>query len=250
MDRNRVDAPMHAPRAMGLPPAVARIFEKADRLEPLFAHRAQKGKRLGPLPPQPIFPERIDLESRPPRHRGASWDFQGEDSPGKTASDEQEALEATREAELFSQSYPHPSFLEGPPVPMAMRMVPQPPMGSRSPRKQRVARSDVLAEMVYSAPVVPGLQLWPRKRRPLSLPRRTVDARAQASTDASNAGGQTARKRPGLTFREKEAQRSQTQAAVTEDLVAQVIESAVGHFICDNLLTLGFDDGLDLIEPV
>ena len=38
------------------------------------------------------------------------------------------------EAELFSQSYPHPSFLEGPPVPMAMRMVPQPPMGSRSPR--------------------------------------------------------------------------------------------------------------------
>lgn len=38
------------------------------------------------------------------------------------------------EVELFSQSYPHPSFLEGPPVPMAMRMAPQPPMGSRSPR--------------------------------------------------------------------------------------------------------------------
>eukprot|EP00435_Cladocopium_sp_Y103_P071693 s675_g38.t1 len=38
--------------------------------------------------------------------------------------------------------------------------------------------------------------------------------------------------------------------AYHQDLVAQVIESAVGHFICDNLLTLGFDDGLDLIEPV
>eukprot|EP00434_Breviolum_minutum_P004061 symbB.v1.2.003575.t1/scaffold204.1/size273638/24 len=243
MDRNR-DAPMNAPRAMGLPPAVARIFEKADRLEPLFAHRAHKGKRLGPLPQQPLFPEPIDLEMRPPRQRGPSWDFQGEGSPGKTA------LEA-REVELFSQSYPHPSFLEGPPVPMAMRMAPQPPMGSRSPRKQRVGRSDVLAEMVYSAPVVPGLQLWPRKRRPLSLPKR--DARPQASPRDADASGGPARKRPGLSQREKmerEAQRSQTHAAVTEDVVAQVIQSAVGNFLCDNLLNLGFEDGFDLVEPV
>jgi len=49
---------------------------------------------------------------------------------------------------------------------------------------------------------------------------------------------------------EREAQRSQTHAAVTEDVVAQVIQSAVGNFLCDNLLDLGFEDGFDLVEPV
>lgn len=245
---------MHAPRAMGLPPAVARIFERADRLEPLFAHRSHKSNRIGPLPMQmPMFPESIDLESRPPRQRGRSWDFRsgdsGEGSPGrKPTGDEHEVLESTREAELFAQSYPHPSFLEGPPVPMAMRMAPPPPMGSRSPRQQKVARSDVLAEMVYSAPVVPGLP-WPRKRMAISSPRRAIDARAQAlqKDGASSSGGP---KRKVLSPPFTEAQKRRTHAAVTEDVLSQVIESALGHFVCDNLIGLGLDDGYDVVDPV
>jgi len=222
---------MHAPRAV-LPPAVARIFERADRLEPLFAHRAHKGQRLGPLPQAPSFPEPIDLESRPPRQRGRSWDFRGDQSPELQPSPRDEELEATGH-ELFSNSYPHPSFQ------------PQPPPG-RSPRSQKAARSARLAQMVYSAPVVPGLPVWPRKRRPQSLPRhrdRSADARPrEANKEAATAhpGGLTARKpapprerRPPRTQREKEEQ-AKMHMALTKETVSSVLNSAFASFVSES----------------
>mmetsp|Transcript_12009 Transcript_12009/g.22629 ORF Transcript_12009/g.22629 Transcript_12009/m.22629 type:complete len:238 (+) Transcript_12009:2-715(+) len=230
-----------------MPPALTRIFERVDRLEPLFAHRAQKGKRLGPLlhhAPPPSFPDAIiDLESRPPRQRGSSWEYRGGDqSPSPRARpDDLEVLEP-RGHGAFSQSYPHPAF--------------SPPPGPRSPRKQGAGSSAVLAETVYGAPVVPGIPpVWIRKRRPQTLPRRerSNDARAKEAR-----GGQKPQKpaqppdkpRPGATRWEREAEKKQVHEVVIQEMLSEVVQGTLDAFIGENLESLSDDGASEAFEVV
>eukprot|EP00930_Biecheleria_cincta_P102610 TRINITY_DN94392_c0_g1_i1.p1 TRINITY_DN94392_c0_g1~~TRINITY_DN94392_c0_g1_i1.p1 ORF type:complete len:285 (+),score=46.73 TRINITY_DN94392_c0_g1_i1:64-918(+) len=177
---------------IGLPPAVARIFERSERVEPLLAHRGLAkhvgSRRLEPLlvrSPPPGFPA-DDL-----RNHGRSGDARGiefsdrlsprwDDSPGpspRLAADD-------RVDNLFG--------LE--PLPMSVRPRPPPGPKPKASRARMVYSSTELAENVYLAPVVPGLAR-PAKRRP-HRPRKAESRAAVEVHPAPSPVGQAARPLP------------------------------------------------------
>eukprot|EP00931_Biecheleriopsis_adriatica_P074595 TRINITY_DN48621_c0_g1_i1.p1 TRINITY_DN48621_c0_g1~~TRINITY_DN48621_c0_g1_i1.p1 ORF type:complete len:269 (-),score=38.81 TRINITY_DN48621_c0_g1_i1:52-858(-) len=137
--------------AYGLPPAVARIFERTERVEPLLAHRGlgkhPGSKRLSPLLAAhsssiPTLPEPVDMESR----RGRSFDALARRGADRSYYAEASDAEETQPGSVSPMPRPPP----GPP-------------GARPVRKSFV-RSATLAGSVYNAPIVPGLP--PVKKRP------------------------------------------------------------------------------------
>lgn len=269
----------------GLPPAVARIFERSERVEPLLAHRGLAkhvgSRRLEPLlvrsPPPGLPTDDLRKHGRSGDARGIEisdklsprWDDNPSPSPRLVVDDKGDNLLGHE--------------------PMPFRPRPPPGPKPKASRARMVYSSTEQAENVYLAPVVPGLPhaARPAKRRPQHRHRKAESRAAGEVHPAPSPAGQATRPLPPSAsspapaahtqkqanpvqkdqrgtqeVREKTIQRQKQQEKKEQKPLTEGEKEAARVSVCDDIIGAvlsnglsGYmheeeDDGLEIVEPV